>query len=679
MPRQPPSPGPGYSRRARGSPYTSRRSSGSRRVASGRSADRGRLPFDSAGNPSAPSSRTSRLGYRKGRAHHAYRHLLHLPSPGMRHRDVLDSTSAPRCSRCPTSTTSARSSSSTSRPARSGPTCSRRSRSPCAATTCAPRGCSATWTSTSCSLQHEFGIFGGRRRRLRAVVRARARAAAGRHAAHAAVGAERAPARGAERALRARRARDRDDRDGAAPPDRARRLRRRQDPGRAARGAGRAGPPARRARRRGRARATSRRCPAATSGSRQRFLLSTFGLLSPGKGIETMLDAMPAIVERHPEALYLIAGRTHPQVARRDGEAYRLQLERKVVALGLEDHVDFDDRFLSIDELADLLAVTDVFVTPYRNKEQIASGALTFAIAAGCAVVSTPYWYAEDLLSSGAGRLVPVRRRGRPRRRGLRASSTHPEALAAARAEARRVGAELAWSAVGASTADVLAEAAALVASAGASRRRSTSTCQGPHGPPAHAGGRRRDHPARARRDPEPQHRLLRRRRRAAGGRRARPRAPRRRPRWTPVLHRALAFLVRRDRCRRRVACATSWATTAAGSTSRTSATTSAARCEPSARCSPPPGCRGSSVPAGGCSRSLVALAGARGLAAHRGVREHRPRARSTPTGWRRGARDLLRAFVDQLMDAYRLVRGRRLALVRGPADATTTPAFRTR
>ena len=194
----------------------------------------------------------------------------------------------------------------------------------------------------------------------------------------------------------------------------------------------------------------------------ERFLLSTFGLLSAGKGIEQMLDAMPALIERHPEALYLVAGRTHPEVARREGEAYRLQLERKVVALGLEDHVDFDDRFLSIDDLSDLLAVTDVYVTPYGNREQIASGALTFAIAAGCAVVSTPYWYAEDVLSSGAGRLVPFADPA-----ALAAAvcdfACHPDALETARAEARRIGADLVWSAVGETTADVLAEAAALV------------------------------------------------------------------------------------------------------------------------------------------------------------------------------------------------------------------------
>ena len=136
----------------------------------------------------------------------------------------------------------------------------------------------------------------------------------------------------------------------------------------------------------------------------------------------------------------MIAGRTHPDVARREGERYRLMLERRVLELGLDDHVEFDDRFLSIDELADLLAATDVFVTPYRSREQIASGALTFAIAAGCGVVSTPYWYAQDMLASGAGRLVPVRRPGRASPTPSARYIEQPETLAAARAEARRIG-----------------------------------------------------------------------------------------------------------------------------------------------------------------------------------------------------------------------------------------------
>ncbi len=193
----------------------------------------------------------------------------------------------------------------------------------------------------------------------------------------------------------------------------------------------------------------------------ERFLLSTFGLLSEGKGLETVIEALPAIVERHPEALYLVAGRTHPQVARREGEKYRLQLERRVIDLGLEEHVEFDDRFLSIDELADLLAATDVFVTPYRNREQIASGALTFAIAAGCAAIATPYWYAEDVLASGAGTIVPF---ADPQALADAVCdyADQPDKLAAARKEARRIGTGLVWSSAAEATAAALREASTL-------------------------------------------------------------------------------------------------------------------------------------------------------------------------------------------------------------------------
>ncbi len=189
-----------------------------------------------------------------------------------------------------------------------------------------------------------------------------------------------------------------------------------------------------------------------------RFLLSTFGLISPGKGLETVIEALPSMIERHPEIVYVIAGRTHPDVAHREGEQYRLMLERRVLELGVEEHVEFDDRFLSIDELSDLLAATDVFVTPYRNREQIASGALTFAIAAGCGVVSTPYWYAQDMLASGAGRLVPF---DDPAAIADAVCDyvAEPETLAAARAEAQRIGSSLAWPSVAEATASVLREA----------------------------------------------------------------------------------------------------------------------------------------------------------------------------------------------------------------------------
>lgn len=214
---------------------------------------------------------------------------------------------------------------------------------------------------------------------------------------------------------------------------------------------------------------------AATEGAgERRFVLSTFGLISAGKGIETVIEALPSIVEHHPEVVYVIAGRTHPDVAHREGERYRLRLEEAVLDLGVEDHVEFDDRFLAVEEIADLLADTDVFVTPYKGREQIASGALTYGIAAGCGVVSTPYWYAEDMLASGAGQIVPFGDSD-----ALAAAVCRyidePERLAAARAEARRLGAQLTWPSVAEATASVLREAVAL-----APRRRRTLSRRDP-------------------------------------------------------------------------------------------------------------------------------------------------------------------------------------------------------
>jgi glycosyltransferase involved in cell wall biosynthesis len=191
------------------------------------------------------------------------------------------------------------------------------------------------------------------------------------------------------------------------------------------------------------------------------FQLSTFGLISPGKSLETVIEALPAMIERHPQILYTIAGQTHPDVSHREGERYRLMLERRVLELGLGAHVEFDDRFLSIDELSDLLAATDVFVTPYGNREQIASGALTYAIAAGCAVVSTPYWYAEDMLASGAGLVVPFGDSD-ALAEAVCGYVERPDELAAARAEAQRIGSSLAWPAVAQATALVLQEAGEL-------------------------------------------------------------------------------------------------------------------------------------------------------------------------------------------------------------------------
>jgi glycosyltransferase involved in cell wall biosynthesis len=192
-----------------------------------------------------------------------------------------------------------------------------------------------------------------------------------------------------------------------------------------------------------------------------RFVLSTFGLLSSGKGIENVLRALPAIIDDHPEVLYVVAGRTHPGVAQREGERYRLSLQQLVAELGLEEHVEFDDRFLAIDEIADLLAMTSVFITPYLDPDQTSSGALTFAIAAGCAVVSTPYRYAEDMLESGAGKLVPFADPGAVSAAVCRLID-NPDLLDAARAEARRIGAAVSWPSVAVATARVLHDATEL-------------------------------------------------------------------------------------------------------------------------------------------------------------------------------------------------------------------------
>lgn len=192
-----------------------------------------------------------------------------------------------------------------------------------------------------------------------------------------------------------------------------------------------------------------------------RIVLSTFGLISAGKGIEVAIRALPAVVARYPDTLYLVAGSTHPEVVKSEGERYRLSLERLVRDLELTEHVHFVDRFFTDEELAVLLTSTDLYLTPYRSREQIVSGALTFAIAAGCPVVSTPYYYAEDLLASGAGRLVPF---DDPEAfgRAILAFLDEPEALARAREEARRIGAQLSWPAVGAHSLRVLEESVAL-------------------------------------------------------------------------------------------------------------------------------------------------------------------------------------------------------------------------
>jgi len=143
-------------------------------------------------------------------------------------------------------------------------------------------------------------------------------------------------------------------------------------------------------------------------GVADRPVLMTFGLLGPGKGIEHAIEALPAIAARHPDVLYRIVGATHPDLLRDQGETYRERLKARVVQLGMQDNVAWDDRFLDTDELLDQLEACDVYLTPYPNLQQSTSGTLSYAVALGKAVVSTRYIHACELLDDGVGVLVPV-------------------------------------------------------------------------------------------------------------------------------------------------------------------------------------------------------------------------------------------------------------------------------
>jgi glycosyltransferase involved in cell wall biosynthesis len=140
-----------------------------------------------------------------------------------------------------------------------------------------------------------------------------------------------------------------------------------------------------------------------------RKVLMTFGLLGPGKGIEYVIEALPEIVRLHPDAVYLVLGATHPHLVAREGERYRLGLARLAEERGVKEHVIFYNRFVSLDELAEFIGATDLYLTPYLNEAQITSGTLAYVFGAGKAVVSTPYWHACELLAEGRGILVPFR------------------------------------------------------------------------------------------------------------------------------------------------------------------------------------------------------------------------------------------------------------------------------
>jgi len=152
--------------------------------------------------------------------------------------------------------------------------------------------------------------------------------------------------------------------------------------------------------------------PATISRTKKSTVLLTFGLLSPNKGFENVIHALPSILSRHSDVVYIIAGATHPHVRLVEGDQYRFQLQDLAKKLGVEENVIFYNRFVSPQEMASLVTSADIYITPYRYEAQAVSGTLAYALGAGKAIISTPYWYATELLADGRGVMVPFENSG---------------------------------------------------------------------------------------------------------------------------------------------------------------------------------------------------------------------------------------------------------------------------
>jgi glycosyltransferase involved in cell wall biosynthesis len=179
-----------------------------------------------------------------------------------------------------------------------------------------------------------------------------------------------------------------------------------------------------------------------------RTIITTFGLVDPRKGLEYMIEAMPAVREYDPTALYLVVGKTHPELVRREGEGYRRQLWQLVKDRGLQHHVEFVDEYLTQAQIVDYLLASDVYVTPYLDPQQITSGTLAYALGAGKAIISTPYPHAVEALTPDRGILVPFRSQSALAEATLRILGD-PELKRRLEHEAYAYGRETAWPRVG--------------------------------------------------------------------------------------------------------------------------------------------------------------------------------------------------------------------------------------
>src|SRR5260370_15720966 len=142
-------------------------------------------------------------------------------------------------------------------------------------------------------------------------------------------------------------------------------------------------------------------------GTEGKSVLLTFGLLSPNKGIENVIRALPAILAKHANLVYIVSGATHPHIRRREGERYREELQALAVECGVSSHVIFNNRFVSAEVLVEHVGAADIYITPYRQEAQVVSGTLAIALRAGKAITSTPYWHATEPLAADPAVIVP--------------------------------------------------------------------------------------------------------------------------------------------------------------------------------------------------------------------------------------------------------------------------------
>ena len=173
-------------------------------------------------------------------------------------------------------------------------------------------------------------------------------------------------------------------------------------------------------------------------------VLLTFGLLSPNKGIENVIQALPRILSKHKNVVYIVAGATHPHILRREGDKYRAQLQDLAKEVGVESNVFFHNRFVSPEEMVEFIGAADIYITPYRHEAQVVSGTLAYAVGAGKAIISTPYWHAIELLDDRRGALVPFQNPDAIAQKTIELLDT-PAVRHAMRKRAYLLGREMIW------------------------------------------------------------------------------------------------------------------------------------------------------------------------------------------------------------------------------------------